>query len=440
MPDFLHHLARASGHWPNDKVLANLRLVFARLPRIACEDDAWRLHLAATLLDDEFAPDRLLRELGFAPFDFYKYDPGQPRVPAGSGRQSGEWGSAGGTGKNPAASGSRARPSPTRAASRDSKRGQTNVSAARDVAGIGTRAAESFLDDVSAEVLEGLTEFAGKVAAPIAFFGAIFIPSPDDGVHSEGTLPGVSSISYIVDHDTGVLDLSTIDTNDHATTVRAQLRDGIYVDVSTGAPLGRDLEGALYLDRDAITSALGEAKDETSDGADASISPEHDEPKLCPEPTPDNPGALNSAESVAYAQYVRQMIVNPQRQPPLEPEMAFGLFNPQSGKIVNFDDCQDSTGMMVEIKGRYAFMLARDNLTKSMTAEFLDQADREVSANDFRNAQTGLDTPVEWHFREKAVADFAWELFNRKSLLPQIRVCYTPFDAGTSYCYPDPKR
>jgi len=85
-------------------------------------------------------------------------------------------------------------------------------------------------------------------------------------------------------------------------------------------------------------------------------------------------------------------------------------------------------------------MLARDNLTKSMTAEFLDQADREVSANDFRNAQTGLDTPVEWHFREKAVADFAWELFNRKSLLPQIRVCYTPFDAGTSYCYPDPER
>jgi hypothetical protein len=85
-PDFLHHLARAFSHWPHDKALANLRLVFARLPRLACENDAWRLHLAVALLDDEFVPDRLIHELGFAPIDFCKYDPDQ----AGSGRQSGE--------------------------------------------------------------------------------------------------------------------------------------------------------------------------------------------------------------------------------------------------------------------------------------------------------------------------------------------------------------
>jgi hypothetical protein len=91
-------------------------------------------------------------------------------------------------------------------------------------------------------------------------------------------------------------------------------------------------------------------------------------------------------------------------------------------------------------KGQYAFMLARDNLTRSMTAEFLDQADREVSANDFRNAQTGINTPVEWHFREKEVADFAWALFGEARLLPRIRVCYTPFGTGTSDCYPSRKQ
>ncbi len=51
-----------------------------------------RLALAAELLDAGVAPRELARELGFdPPAGLVKYDPDEPRVPAGSGRESGQW-------------------------------------------------------------------------------------------------------------------------------------------------------------------------------------------------------------------------------------------------------------------------------------------------------------------------------------------------------------
>jgi hypothetical protein len=69
------------------------------LPDIG-EDAAYRLSLAAELLDAGLAPRELARELGFGlPAGLLKYNPDQPRVPAGSGRESGQWTSNGaGTG------------------------------------------------------------------------------------------------------------------------------------------------------------------------------------------------------------------------------------------------------------------------------------------------------------------------------------------------------
>ncbi len=52
-----------------------------------------RLSLAAKLIEAGVTPRELARELGFGPvqFDVSKYDENQPRVPAGSGRESGQW-------------------------------------------------------------------------------------------------------------------------------------------------------------------------------------------------------------------------------------------------------------------------------------------------------------------------------------------------------------
>ncbi len=83
--------ARAAGHWRRgDGALAHIELAFARLPRLESEDDAFRLFLAESLLAEAMTPRALARALGFEA-DLSKYAPDQPRVPAGSGRESGQW-------------------------------------------------------------------------------------------------------------------------------------------------------------------------------------------------------------------------------------------------------------------------------------------------------------------------------------------------------------
>jgi hypothetical protein len=86
-------LRRAAKHWQGgDKSLAAIHLAQMGLPNVG-EDAAYRLSLAVELLDAGVTPRELARELGLNPvqFDVSKYDENQPRVPAGSGRESGQW-------------------------------------------------------------------------------------------------------------------------------------------------------------------------------------------------------------------------------------------------------------------------------------------------------------------------------------------------------------
>lgn len=92
-PDSIRHLEAASAYWQRgDKALANFRLIFAGLPRLG-RGDAGRVKAAEYLLDQGMTPRELLRELEIdaASLDLKKYDPDQPRVPAGQGEQSGQW-------------------------------------------------------------------------------------------------------------------------------------------------------------------------------------------------------------------------------------------------------------------------------------------------------------------------------------------------------------
>ncbi len=80
-------LRRAAKHWQGGgKRLAAIHLAQTGLPDIG-EDAAYRLSLAAELIGAGVAPRELARELGFDPAaGLVKYDPNEPRVPAGSGR------------------------------------------------------------------------------------------------------------------------------------------------------------------------------------------------------------------------------------------------------------------------------------------------------------------------------------------------------------------
>ena len=100
-PDLIRYFEQASAHWQaGNEAGANIQLAFARVPRLGGWDGAWQLFLAEELLLNGLGPAALLKELGFAGDEIalLKY-PGQPRVPAGNGDQSGRFG-AGGQGDN----------------------------------------------------------------------------------------------------------------------------------------------------------------------------------------------------------------------------------------------------------------------------------------------------------------------------------------------------
>ncbi len=92
-------MRRAAALWHGgEKSLAQIHLALAGLPRIR-EWDAYCLHLAEKALKRGVSPSRLLKRLGFedAALELEKkYNRDQPRVPPGSGRESGRWTSAGG--------------------------------------------------------------------------------------------------------------------------------------------------------------------------------------------------------------------------------------------------------------------------------------------------------------------------------------------------------
>jgi hypothetical protein len=74
----LHGIAAALDDWERgEKALAHIRLAQASLPHIDDIDDAYRLFLAETLLDQGMAPRMLMKALGLdaSLLDLIKYDP-----------------------------------------------------------------------------------------------------------------------------------------------------------------------------------------------------------------------------------------------------------------------------------------------------------------------------------------------------------------------------
>lgn len=96
----IEKIRRAGEFWcAGDKALAQLHLAFIGLPGID-EADAYRLFLAGTALKKGVSPGELMKALGIprAARDIEKYWEDQPRVSAGSGRESGQWTSGSGDG------------------------------------------------------------------------------------------------------------------------------------------------------------------------------------------------------------------------------------------------------------------------------------------------------------------------------------------------------
>ena len=94
---FLAKLRRAAELWNDgEKALAYIHLAHAKLSPCG-EEQALRLFVADELIEPGITPQTLMKAQGFdpAPLALLKFNPDQPRVPAGSGRESGEWTSGG---------------------------------------------------------------------------------------------------------------------------------------------------------------------------------------------------------------------------------------------------------------------------------------------------------------------------------------------------------
>ena len=423
-PRVMHYVSRASEQWRRgDKVMAQFELAFARFPRLQTSEDAFRLFLAETLLDQGMTPRRLTRELGFDP-SLLKYDRDELRNPAGDGIISGRWVHIGGSAPDQDAS-------------------SASAASALAIAARGAPLLET-MSPAAVAWLAAFAEGATVAGAAALFFGLLFVPTPNHGGVYEGDVPGLPGVRYRLDEPEGRVEVTArTDGGETVTVVAARSRAGLYVD-QRGHTLGRVVGGGTYLELDAVEAALreklgGEQRDEP--GAEAQLALRPDGPRLCPKPSPDRPGSQNKIFDIAYPEYVDQEIVN-RGFPPLPPGLAFKLFDPLKGKDVNFDGCQYTTGRMQEDKGHYADMVQKRFFTDgTLKAQFLDQADRQIRANDALNAQTGRNNPIDWRFDERATADFAWDIFKKAGYLGngRIKVHYTPYWEHTDELYPDPE-
>jgi hypothetical protein len=412
----MHYVSRASEHWRRgDKVMAQIELAFAQFPRLETKSDAFRLFLAEDLLAEGFSPRRLMRRLGFD-LKLLKFDEDEPRDPA-----TGRW---------------------VRIGADES---QEDASSAQTALQFPWGASKvSLLGRVAPLVIEGLETLITRATAATVFFGTLLIPTPNPGGVFEGEVPGLGGVRYRYDGPMGLILLSVAFDNGKTVTVVGLRAPGNLCVDKNGNVLGRFLTNGACLDTDAVVHALKseiESEQRDKSNTETKLPAPSDDPKLCPNPSPDRQGSQNKIFDIAYPEYVNEEIVNP-GFPPLPPGLGFRLVNPLTGDDVVFDGCQYATGRMQEYKGHYADLVEKefykDNILKE---DFLEQARRQVQANAALNARTGRHNPVDWRFDEPETAGYVWDTFRKAGLLggTQIRVHYTPYKEGTDEEYPDPE-
>lgn len=369
--DALRKAARISRS--GDQGLAHLHLDLARLTHLPDPQalDA-RLTRARRLLDDGTPPDILLAKSSsldsLASF-FAKYDADQPRVPSGSGRESGRW-------------------------TRDGSSIEGSVSYATTALAIpAARAAPLFAPDIGAAALAALSSLFAAVGAA-ATLGVLFVPW-QNGTSSAGALPGSSGASYQFDHDTGVL--RVLGATGSLLAVGQLGQGGVFRDVYTGVPFARAIDGAVVFNED-VTRPSARA----TSGTDARARAKEDtnKPKLCPAPGKDQPGYAKP-RARAYQEQIA-FLINGLKG--LKYGLAINLFNPVTGRIVHFDECIRRSGRLVDAKGPGYDRLLRykpDRIERS----WLNQSERQVQAAGHRR--------IVWYFAESGAASHARELFRK---------------------------
>ena len=390
-PSVLGNIERAAKAWSEgDDCLAYIHLAHARLPTLQEPyDAARRLFIVDGFMKAGTSPRAVFEvfHFGGAYIDAVEklFNPDEPRVPAGSGRTSGEWTDSEATGGDDAARVGTA----GQAAQGPSLLGRMPLPAA------------SFLGELNAAQAAELGAYALRVLSPVgvatAVFGLLFIPSSNN-LRVEGEVPEIPGLKYSWNRDETELRLTYDGPDGIRQTFTAQLQEDVFRD-QRGQVVGRVLpQGDVAIELRALP-----------------LIPANDnEPKLCPDYSPDR---RTNDKGLEYENYIKS-IVNPGN--PTPSGMAYILPNPSSGgKGVLFDDCERATGTMVEIKDGYADFLRTEWGARLLQRLFLDQASRQIEAAGLR--------PVRWYFSQKPTADFAKEIFKDDLKLRNIDIEFRPW-------------
>lgn len=361
-PSVLGAIERAAKSWrEGDDIAAVTHLANAGLPLPADpSEEARRLFITDAFIKSGAHPLAILQTLGldaaYVETIAKYYNEFEPRVPAGNGIFSGRW----------------------------------------------TRLL-SFLGDLTAVQAEQFALWATRLLPPLAIgagavevFRLIFVPS-DNRIRVEGDIEGLPGGHYSWNRDQTQLHISYKTADGEQTTFTAQRKGNKFLGPQ-GQVVGTVLPGDnIALDSDALPGR-----------------PANDnEPKLCPRPQPDK---RTNDKGIEYEAFMRP-IVNPFMPTP------FGLayYLPDSaGKAVEFDDCEQKTGTMIDYKDKYWNMLKNPDISQFIMGQFLAQASRQISAAGQR--------PIRWYFSEKEAADFVRGQFSfNRDIHERIDIEHRPF-------------
>ena len=390
------HVRAAVIRWDEgDKACAELHLALSRLARPNNPGEAARrLFMADGLMRTGIAPGTILEALDMeasAGEVAAKYSPDQPRIPAGSGRASGEWTSGGG-GNGGHASGT------SEGVNGVGRPGLTLANITFPLPAARTLASGLDLGALSGAALSRLALFiiglggsgalagAVTVGGVIAAVGVAVIPSTGPkGRWVE--IGGRGDLSYYLNPDEAAL------------RIKYTTPDGVqHVFAASPGP------GGDYCGPDGrVIARLIKA------GAKAGIvvstaelvGGDNDEPRVCPAAVKDN-GGERGADYEDFA----KALFNPGNPTPRK--MAYEFFNPATGRYVKIDDCQQQSGDLAEYKGPNfeEHYLKDDGPWQGMLRKMLKQSADQLEAKGSRS--------LTWFFEEKSVADKMRDVFDTK--------------------------
>ena len=389
-----------------DESLAGLHLALSRLGRMADPvESARRLFMAEALMRGGLRPESVLAAAGLGVNEAsrtLKYAPGQPHVPAGNGRASGEFASNTISGPSTPATPGRTPPprsAPTASISRPLGAAASLTAEAPSATGLDLGAlSEAALAQLARFLIRlGEAGASATAAGAVTFFGVLFIPStgPQGRWVKVG---GPGNIRYYHNPDVTTYEIEY--TGADGVRRRLFLSPGPKGDYP--GPDGKSIiravkVGAKYGVLISTAALLGE---------------DSEEPRLCPKPQPDR---NRTSRGKAYEDFMK-LRTNPQQ--PTPSGLAYDFFSPTRGAGVLVDDCQQSTGNIFEYKGTGydKHFQKKDFIWDHMESEMMSQSEAQFSARGSRK--------LTWIFAEKPVADEMRKLFDDRK--PGIEVDWVP--------------